>query len=283
MAKKNIFLLKPWFVLGIFILIWATLPYFVKTFTRKAFYEFQAPFWQVNSHASDLQSFWAMRSHTKNELIEVCRDLARLNSAYELKLQENASLKHEIMRLEHSLELPPLVDFRYEIARVCRRDVSLWWQQIVIRKGKRDGIFPGAAVVYSGGVVGKVKEVFNSTSTVELVSSPKFRVATHFEGDDRPVTYQGEINTSFSNPIGSIQNVPEDIVVSVDSPKKLVSSRLGGVFPDGLFVGWVDSLERGFDGMFMRGNVTLENNLLKLDEVAVLIPMDKELIDEVRL
>jgi rod shape-determining protein MreC len=169
--------------------------------------------------------------------------------------------------------LPSRREFRYEVARVVRRDLSAWWQQIVIRKGKDFDIPVGAAVVFSGGVVGRVVEVGALTSRVELVTSPNFRMAANFEGDERPVVYQGLPQSGFGDSRGTVRDAPQDVVASTQIPLKLVSTRLGGTFPPGLMVGRVSWLEPGSTGIFQSGEVELDARLLSLREVAVLIPL----------
>jgi rod shape-determining protein MreC len=139
----------------------------------------------------DLQEFWSLRMHSKNALIEAGIDLARLNSSYELAVQQNSELKSEVSRLESLLRLPSFTEYRYEHARVARRDFSGWWHRIVIRKGKNFGITVGAPVVFTGGVVGRVSEVRAATSVVEMISSPGVRLAGVVEGDSRPISFQG--------------------------------------------------------------------------------------------
>src|SRR3954469_10507649 len=120
--------------------------------------------------------------HSNRDLIEAGRDLARLNASYEVAIQQNAELQSEITRLESLLRLPSFSEYRYEHARVVRRDFSGWWQRIVIRKGKNYGILVGSPVVFTGGVVGRVAEVRAMTSVVELISSPSVRLAGFVEG-----------------------------------------------------------------------------------------------------
>lgn len=275
MAKKLIYSAKPLIILAGLLLASLILPG-IKSFLRLSFFEFQAPVWSSASKVQDLAHYWGVRSHSKHELIEANRDLARLNSSYELVVQENVALRDEVARLENLLALPSHTEHRYEVARVIRRDMSGWWQQVTIRKGRMHGIPPGAAVVYSGGVVGRIKELHAYTSVVELVTSGTFRMAAHFEGDARPVTYRGGINLPFHPPMGEVSDVQPDLVVSRESPSRLVSSRLGGVFPDGLTIGYVDRLTRNTDGLFQRGNVKLNRDLLSIEEVAVLIPISTE-------
>ena len=255
------------------IVIWLLLPVAIRSILRVSFYEFQAPSWHVISWVDDLQSYWPQRVHSKNQLIEAGRDLSRRNAAYQLLRQEHEALKTELAALQGALNLPSLPQYKYEIARVARRELNAWWQHIIIRKGNNYGIPLGAAVVFRDGVVGRVTEVHYSTSVIELISSPAFRMAATFDGDTRPVTYQGKHNTSLSYAWGEVRDVPPDIRTSSDRPLRLISSRLGGVFPQGLYIGGVVSLEPDSNGLFSRGIVKLSPNIRDIHEVAVLIPM----------
>ncbi|GAB4278148.1 MAG TPA: rod shape-determining protein MreC [Opitutae bacterium] len=266
---------RPLVLLGCLLLIWWFVPPFIKSFVQVNFFELQAPAWSAASHLKDLQLYWSLRNHSQQELIEAGRDLARLNSAYELSRQKEAALNKEIEHLEKMLNLPPLPNYNYEVARVTRRDINQWWQQLVIRKGKDHGIIEGAPVVYAGGVVGRIQKVFKNTAIVELISSPNFRIAASFEGDRRPVIYQGVGTPAFSNPRGIIHNVPPDYTTE-STPKRLVTSRLGGTFPEGLVLGQVDELKARSDGLFQEGKVSLPQNLMSLSEVAILIPLDED-------
>lgn len=265
---------RPLVALGVFLVAWWLVPTVVKSFARVSFTEFQAPAWIAASYMDDLEGFWARRSHSKVELIEAGRDVARQKAYYQTLAQQKATLENEIVRLESILNLPSRRDFRYEVARVVRRDLSAWWQQIIIRKGADFDIPVGAAVIFSNGIVGRVVEVNAFTSRVELITSPNFRMAATFEGDDRPVIYQGVPQTGFGSPRGSVRDAPQDLVATSQNPRRLVSTHLGGTFPPGLNIGVVPWLEPGSSGIFQAGEVTLDHRLLSLHEVTVLIPLD---------
>lgn len=267
---------RPFATLAVVILLWALLPLGLKSFTRASFFELQAPFAAAQSYVQDLQEFWALRTRPKNEIIEAGRDLARLNAAYELRLQESEQLRAELLRLENILKLPPMPAYRSEPARVARRDFSGWWQRLVIRKGRNHGITVGAPVVYVGGIVGRVTEVYAYTAVVDLITSPTFRVAASAEGDTRPISYQGGLNDSFRTPRGTVEFVPLDIFASASQPKRLVTSGLGGVFPPGLTIGEIVVLEPSTDGLFKSGEVRLDSRLGALAEVTVLVPLQPE-------
>lgn len=279
MAKDGFDKFKPLIILGIFLIAWWVLPVFIKSFVRVSFAEFQAPVWIVSSYLDDLSNFWSHKTHTREELINAGRELARQKAFYQLKTQQNKALTEEIERLETILNVPNRIEFRYEVARVIHRDLNLWWQQITIQKGKNYGIPEGAAVVFEGGIAGRVVEVNWLTSKVELVSSHDFRMAASFEEDGRPVVYQGTLQNGFGDPVGEVRDAPEDLRASRQKPLRLTSTGLGGTFPPGLTIGNVTWLEPGSSGIFQTGEVQLDKRLLNLHEVTVLVPVAPTDID----
>ena len=265
--------------IGVFIAILAlclVAPSGVKNFVSDMFGEFRAPFDILPSHLRDLQKYWSLSSHSKRDLIEAGRDLARLNAALELRVLENETLRSRIKRYEDIFSIPPAGMYKQHVARVARRVLNAWWQQLVIRKGSIDGIKEGCAVIYGGGVVGRIKEVGLFTSVVELVSSRNFRMAAVFEGDDRPVIYQGVGQVSFGEGCGEVVDVYADMTASASKPRKLVASSIAGVFPEGLPIGTVSNLTLNYDGIFKTGRVVLSTDLSALNEVLVLVPIEAE-------
>lgn len=265
---------RPFAVLGLGVALWLAAPVAIKTFARASFFEMTAPIAAAGSYASDLQRFWALRLHSKDELIEAGRDLARLDASYALSVQQNAELQAEVERLQDLLKMPRSERFHFEHARVVQRDFSAWWQRMIIRKGADYGIPVGAPVVYSGGVVGRVSEVHAYTSVVQLTSDPGLRIAAVVDGDTRPMSFQGAQNQVFGAPKGVIEFVPLDVYASASVPKRLATSGLGGVYPPGLTIGRVTHVESSEDGLFKRGEVELDPRLSELTEVTVLVPMD---------
>jgi rod shape-determining protein MreC len=264
---------KPFVLLGIVVLGWLLLPVAVKSVLRVSFFELQAPIPAAASYVHELQEYWAERAHSRHALIEAGRDLQRVYAGYEFQAQQAQALQAEVDRLDNLLRLPSDSRYRFEAARVARRDLSGWWQQLIIRKGANYGIPVGAPVIYAGGVVGRVREVHAYTAVVDLVTSPRLRLAATFENDSRPVSYQGGENPPLAPAHGVVEFVPLDIFASAAAPKRLVTSGLGGVFPAGLTIGMVTHLEPSPDGLFKNGEVALDPRLSELTEVTVLVPV----------
>ncbi len=214
MLPKRYDQLRPFATLGVILLVWLFVPLVVKTFTRATFFAIQAPLAVADSYVQDLQTFWLTKLHTKEEMWQSGRQVAGLIAQYEFSVQQNKELDAEILRLENLLKLPSMPSFRFEPARVARRDFSGWWQRLIIRKGENYGIPVGAPVVFAGGVVGRVIEVHRYTAVVDLLTSPTFRLAATVSGDNKPISYQGGLNPSFRSPRGTVEFVPLDILAS---------------------------------------------------------------------
>jgi len=267
---------RPFAVLAVATLVWLLAPAVIKRVMRAAFYEFGAPADFAASYARDLQQYWSLRTRSTNELLETAQELARLNAQYAVAVQQNAALRDEVQRLEETLRLPSQAEYRTEIARVVRRDFTTWWQRLVIRKGRNYGIPVGAPVLFTGGVVGRVVAVDLTTATVDMVSSPTLRVAASVDGDSRPFSYEGGPNPPFAPARGRVEFVPLDIYASAGTPKRVVTAGLGGVFPAGLVIGYMQDLELDTNGLFKSGVVLLDPRLNELHEVAVLVPLNPE-------
>ena len=276
MLPKRFDQARPFATLGMVLLGWLFVPLVLKTFTRATFFEIQAPLTVADSFVRDLQTFWSNRLHSKDELLKAGQQVAGLAAQYDFSVQQNEQLQAEILRLENLLKLPSMPAFRYEPTRVARRDFSGWWQRMMIRKGANYGITTGAPVVFAGGVVGRVTEVYRYTAVVDLITSPTFRLAASVAGDSRPISYQGGLNDSFKSPRGTVEFVPLDIYATRGVTKRLVTSGLGGVFPPGLSLGEISSLELSPDGLFKYGEVSLDERLGSLTEVTVLVPLNPE-------
>ncbi|MDV7397221.1 hypothetical protein RZS08_37820, partial [Arthrospira platensis SPKY1] len=70
MGEQRFQPLKPFIILGLFLLAWWMVPVTIKSFMRVSFSEFQAPVLISASYLDDLGDFWARRAHRRNELIE---------------------------------------------------------------------------------------------------------------------------------------------------------------------------------------------------------------------
>ncbi len=266
------------FIIGVLVIFvcWFA-PSCVKRFLHTSVYEFEAPAFVFASHMRDLGVYWDLRSRDRDELIEMTRDAGRIASSARVREQLLSHLSEENARLERLLALPTRPNVRAVPARIAQRNIGVWWQQIVIRRGRLDGVRVGCPVISSTGVVGRVREVFANTSVVELISSPSFRISAYVEGDNYPVTYQGAGISPTGKPLGQICDIPSDYPLEFDKKPKISTTGIGGIFPAGLELGSLShEMYRSRDGLFFVAPVELRDSLSTIEEVAVLIPIQFE-------
>lgn len=271
---------KPFFFLGIFALCWWVLPSSIKIITKSGFREFQAPIWELSSRIEDLSNYWGHLSDSKSTLIKKGKELSHIKADIEIQGKREVTLENEITRLKKlrnsistlnkDINLDAAQKFESIIARVSVRKINGWWQQLTLRKGKDNDIKKGYGVIFNGGVVGRIKDVDSKSSEVEFITNPTFRIIAHFEGDNRPITFQGNGIDFGGKPQGLVSDVPHDISLKTDKPLRIITSNLGGNFPQGIPIGTVYELEEGGNGLFKTGKVLLSDKLNEIREVAIL-------------
>jgi len=262
--------------LAVFVAGWILLPSAVRRFNREAFVEFQAPALHLVGKSRDLATFWEKKSRSSDELVAAGRDLARINAALELKLKGQEDIRRENTRLREVTRYNVPADYLSVVARVATRDSSSWWQRIVIRKGRNDGIRPGAPVVFGDTVVGRVTAVHLTTSEVDLVTSPGFRCTAYLEGDEqnRIVLINGVAANSLGTAKARVSVIPYDYLLPAGTPARVTTTGMGGVFPSGLTLGYLDGGAYATQvGNFKESLLVPSRDLYNLQEVSVLVPI----------
>lgn len=194
--------------------------------------------------------------------------------------KENKELKRDIDQLrfeknqlvEAALEnkrLRDLLDFRGSLegraipAEVVGEDPSSWFRTIIINKGSEDQIARGMGVVTKEGIVGQVSKVSAKLTQVLLIVDYSSNVDTLIRRTRAKGILEGK-----AEGICQLKYLPrlEDVKVG----DEVVTSGIGGIFPKGLVVGVVKSVEKKSYGMFQKVLVTPKVDFGKLEEVLVL-------------
>ena len=116
------------------------------------------------------------------EKIEVFTETKNLYKKY-TKLKEKVEktdlyysqieeLQNEVTELKNVLKLnATLSEYTYVNATVVNRNMGYWYNNLTIDKGSKNGIKEGDAVITSNGLIGKIVNVSNFSSTVKLLTS----------------------------------------------------------------------------------------------------------------
>ena len=161
---------------------------------------------------------------------------------------------------------------------VARDEISGWWQMITLNKGLIDGIEEGKAVITLDGLIGKTMQVARRTCDVLLVTDPNCRVAGKFvrtgtfgivRGGGMPLTKAALLEMLYAPSPSRMDYISrEDEIWGHD---EVVTSGLGGVFPEGLLVGYVKKVDIDPSGLYQRADLVPAADLGKLRYVFVVL------------
>lgn len=171
-------------------------------------------------------------------------DLAQEKVRAQVLENENKALKDQL-KLGHTL-----TDYSLMNAVVISRAPSSWMSQLVINVGQNDGVQKNMPVVAGKGLIGRISEVDGTTAKVELLSDDneaanRFAIqVTNKAGE----TVHGII-TSFDKDTNRIVMGEVTSKVKLEKGDKVITSGLGGVTPEGLYVGQVAEVKNGDTGL----------------------------------
>jgi rod shape-determining protein MreC len=153
-------------------------------------------------------------------------------------------------------------------ARVVNRDPQRWFQEVLLDKGRDDGIQIDDPVIALMGsrqaLVGRIVEAGANTSRVMLIydslssvaatvsSRPVAPSTTTVEGRGIPVLEDGVVEGSNSHDL-YLKYLPRDSKVQIGD--LVVTSGLGKMFPAGVPLGWIEEVELDPRQLFLQARL----------------------------
>ncbi len=197
-------------------------------------------------------------------------DLEAENEELRAKVAELSEAQATAERLESLLGLQSTYSLQSTAARIIGESGDAWSRTVTIDKGSADGLAINMPVCNAGGIIGQIIEVSPTTATVRLVTDENSGISAMVQSTRAQGILQGQ-------PDGTLRLE----YVTVDSDVKegdiIVSSGLGGVYPKGLLLGVVSSVDRPENASYYTIVVTpasseTENN----EEVLVITSLTDE-------
>ncbi|PSW04557.1 rod shape-determining protein MreC [Photobacterium lipolyticum] len=136
-------------------------------------------------------------------------------------------LKQENQRLRELLGSPFVRDERKMIAQVMAVDSDPYSHQVMIDKGRTDGVYEGQPVINEKGIVGQISYVGAHNSRVLLLIDPTHAIPVQVVRNDIRVIASG----SGESDMVQLEHVPSSTDIEVGD--LLVTSGLGGRYPEG--------------------------------------------------
>jgi len=231
---------------------------------KQTFLEISSPFQcAITFSIGKLKSIWNNYIYLVNirekhtNLLERIKDLeSKENDLIETRLENE--------RLRGLLNSKKRTPVPMVLARVIAEDVSSWFKTILIDKGSKEGIKRRMAVVIPEGIVGQIIETSKTTSRVLLIIDNNSAIDTRVQRTRAKGILQGRGENICYLKYFSLS-------ADIEIGDKIVSSGLGGVFPQGLLVGEIFLIEKKKAGLFQYVEVIPSVNFAKLEEMFVVL------------
>lgn len=215
----------------------------------------------VNDVTNILGRLVSYPANSINDFIDSVSDLSntyqenqslkqKIDTIHELEVQLS-ELKRDNQKMKETLKLQDtLNDYTLVNATVIARNPDTWRDVITINKGSNDGIQPQMSVMSDNGLVGKVMDVNPTSARVALLSNADntlVRVAAMIQNEKEPIygTITGYDNKTNMLVMSQIQ-ATQDIKVG----DKVVTSGLGGISPNSLYIGTVEEVAMDRFGLY---------------------------------
>lgn len=198
---------------------------------------------------------------------------------------ENVTLMNRVQQLEEQIAAmtedsvrylcPVDVDLTYIGADVVYNSVYRLQNYIIIDKGRLQGVEEDMGVISSQGVVGVVQRVSDNYAVVLPLINPDQRVSAKIRGNGQlgSIVWDGGAADKVL-----LEEIPAH--VSVQTGDVVVTSGFSAIFPEGLLVGTVRSVENGGYRQFNKIEVETAVNFQSLNHVKVTAYRSKNELNE---
>ena len=172
-------------------------------------------------------------------------------------------------RLQGLLDLRDANDLQSTAARIISGASDSWSTTVTIDKGTSSGVTAGMPVTASSGVVGQVIDSGPTASTVRMLTDENSSISAMIQSSRVQGMLTGSVTGQLNlTLIGTEQEVNVGDVV--------VTSGLGGVFPKGLPLGEVTSVESAPGALFLDIVVEPFSHAENYEEVLVITSLTEE-------
>ena len=193
---------------------------------------------------------------------------AHLDDYAQIAVEVNV-LRRQNSHLKDALDInESLFDHELKPALVIHRSPDRWNEFIGVNKGEQHGVEVDMAVITSKGLVGKVNNVSQFTSTVQLLTDHDRtnRISAMVDAEDSEV--YGFIE-GYDEQKGALMLRKIEADAKIEVGQTVITSGLGGIFPKGLHIGEVMSVEADEYGLTKNAYIKPSASFHNLDYVLI--------------
>lgn len=210
----------------------------------------------LNTFSQDVRDYFSLR--------EINTTLAEENAMLR-NTMEQYTLKDDHRTFSSEPDSTSISRFDFISARVINNSVNGYTNYITINKGFAEGIEPGMAVISSLGAVGKVKRTSRHFSVITSLLNINLRVS----GMLKRTGHFGTIQWNGRDPqLVELEYIPRHVNPIVGDT--VITSGYSGVFPQGIVIGKVETIELMEEAPFYEIRVKLIQDFYQLSFVTVI-------------
>lgn len=200
------------------------------------------------------------------------RNYFRLKKLNESLMEENTCLKNEIARLEQSEDTLLLGTFgcdsssrfNYLHARIVNASFNRMKNYLTLDKGANDGILQDMAVHSPMGIVGLIQDMSEHYSIV----LPLINVSSRVSAKIKKNNYYGSLQWDGNDYLYTyLKDIPYHVDVAIGDT--IVTSGYSSIFPEGLLIGYVESVDKE-TANFLNIKVRIAVDFKCIDQVYVI-------------
>lgn len=200
---------------------------------------------------------------------ETLSDLRAQNAELTAKVAELSEAQETATRLEALVGLQSTYNLQSTAARIIGASSDAWSQTVTIDKGTADGFTVGMPVCNAYGVIGQITECALNVSTVLLINDETSGVSAMVQSSRAQGMLRGQPDGSLR-----LEYVSADAEVKVGDI--VITSGIGGVFPKGLPLGTVSSVEKNDNDVYYTISVRTQSAAENNEEVLVITSLNAD-------
>ena len=201
-------------------------------------------------------------------------ELASKNAELENKLIEYNRMKDENIRLREMFNYSEAnKSYNYIGCNIIGYSGGNISEGYIIDKGTKDGVEKDMIIITPVGLVGKVTKAERNSSIVQTILNQNIAVASMVESTRETTGILQGITDNKNKNLTKLSNIPIDS--EIKEGDVILTSGLGGMYPQEIRIGEVVSVEVDSVGIMKTATVKPYVDFTKLEELFVVVPKEK--------
>jgi rod shape-determining protein MreC len=201
---------------------------------------------------------------------ETADTLRTQNEELQSQLMRMEEYRQENERLSRLLELKEAYNLESVGARVISTSTDSWNRSITINKGSVAGLTVGMPVMSANGLIGQIESVSPSSAVVRLITDAESGVSAFLQSSRTEGVLSGSVDG-----ILYLNFIP--LSTAVEPGDAVITSGAGGVYPKGIPVGEVASVDSAPSDVYRTITVKPVSRVATYEEVLVLTGSEAEI------